>query len=335
MNRLSAANRPSAANHPSRGKRPSLLARPAVFVPLLLVVLAAGGFAWRVIATRSAAEAARQQLVRDVEQEVQKRPLDQDELSRLVARLQKCEGHDADRDLVGALARIELARGRVDRAVELFAPIGGRPGAGPGEQRLWAKLLLRQNEAGMADRTAAAGALQQAQVAAEAAYADGHDAADLSVAWLAAARLPDDAAAGRLGELLLADHASSPSARLVQATRGFSLDTPRRDLETLRDEFADPPPEIEAMLTLVVLQKGDVAGAVALVEPLLARAAGLLAVRQAAALVFHACAAGCAEGSADRASWAKRRDVQLDFLMSRAPAEDPRRAQWGAMQQVR
>jgi hypothetical protein len=306
-----------------------------VLLPLVLVVLAGGFFAFQAFQARSEAAAARRQLLEDVERATRARPLDSDELSRLVARMQKFDDFATARDLVAATVRVEMARGRVDRAAELFAPVANQPGATPAEQRLAAIVWLRRHEAGLPDRTAATAELQQAIEFAENAYADGQDAADLTVAWLAASRLPDHTRADRFADQLRTGHASSPGCKLANATRDFRLDMPRGDLEVLRREFDAPPAEIDAMLALVVLQAGDLPGAVAIVDPCMQRAPGVLAVRWAAALVFHTCALGSPEGSDQRTSWRARRDAQLDWLVQQAPADDERRPQWAAMREAR
>ena len=66
----------------------SPLARPAVYVPVAIAVLAVGALVAKSYAAAAAAGAERAQLIADVDHEVQKRPVDGSELSRLVARLQ-------------------------------------------------------------------------------------------------------------------------------------------------------------------------------------------------------------------------------------------------------
>ncbi|MBM4061818.1 MAG: hypothetical protein FJ265_12095 [Planctomycetes bacterium] len=316
-------------------KKPAALRRPAVVVPILLALGAAVVFGIQAIRAVAAAAAQRAQLLLDVEAATGNQPPDGDELSRLAARLQKIEGHATDRDLVAAMARIEFARGRVDRAAAMFLPFAAQPGASAADQRFGATLLLRQHEAGLPDRGAAATTLQRALGFAQQAYAEGQDAADLTTAWLAALRLPERERAAQLAEQLDAGHASSPGGRLARALRDARLDMPRGDLDALRKLFATPPVEIDARLALVVLQQGDLAGAVAVVEPALLRAPGVAEIRWAAAVVFHACALGHAAGSAERAPWLERRDAQLDWLLEQAPADDPLRERWAALRQER
>jgi hypothetical protein len=320
---------------PAAKKRSTIWLSPAVLAPVALAVVAAGYFVFQSVQSGRTEAAARAQLLLDVETETSKRPPNSDELSSLVARLQKFEDHATAHDLLAGFARIELARGRVLRAAELFTPIAGRPGASPAEQRLGARLLLRQYEQGAADRSTAQGLLQQVLTFAAAAYADSQEAADLTLEWLAASRLPDAERATRIATQLQQNHASSMGARLAKATADFRLDTPRADLETLRREFDEPPAEIDAMLGLVVLQTGDVGAAVSILEPALQRSPGVIPIRWAAALVFHACALGSPDESAARNDWLVRRDAQLDWLSEMAPTNDERRPQWATMRETR
>ncbi len=321
-------------------KRSSPWLSPAVLVPIALVVLAAGYFAFQMVQGRMARDAERTQWLVDVETETKRRPLNSDALSDLVARLQKLDDHATARDLVAGLASIELARGRVPRAAELFLPIANQPGASPAEQRLGARILLNQYEQGTADRSTAQGMLQQVMAFSANAYSDGQDVVDLTREWLAASRLPDAARARQVAGQLQQNHASSPGAQLAKMTADFRLDLPEADLEMLRRDFdAAPwdgvPVEIEAMLALVVLQAGDMPKAVRIVEPALQRVSGVMAIRWAGALVFHACALGSPVDSAARQGWLVRRDAQLDWLSAQAPVDDERRPQWATMREAR
>lgn len=300
---------------------------------LLLVTLGYLVFQWLQAGQQLAA--ARGQLLADVLRATQARPIDSGELSRLVAQLQKLPDHESDHELTAALACIELARGRPERAQALFLAVASQPGASPAEQRLAAQILLRCHESGTADRAAATGMLQQVMAFAEAGYADGHDAPDLLTAWLASNRLPDAEREKRFGEQLRTDHTASLGARLVQCKQAFRLDMPRAELDSLRAEFDRPPAEIDAMLAALVLQQGDLPGALAIAEPALLQTPGVDSVRFAAALVFHACVSGHQDAPDERAHWVARRDAQLDWLDAHAPVDDQRRQAWATMRAVR
>ena len=299
------------------------------FLAALLLALGFLVFQW----LRGGAQraAARAQLLADVMTATQKRPVDTGELSHLVANLQKLPDHEGDRELTAALARIELARGRPERAQAMFLPIASQPGAAPAEQRLGAQILLRCHESGTADRATATAMLQQTMAFAAAAYADGHDADDLLIGWLAANRLPDAEREQRFAEQLRTDHADSPGAKLVQCKQSFRLEMPLAEITNLRAEFAQPPAELDAMHVAVVLQQGDLRGAVATAEPALQRTPGVDSVRHITAIVFHACAKGHPDSPEERAAWVARRDAQLDWLDAHAEPDDGRRAVWAAM----
>ncbi len=320
---------------PAAKRSGSGLGNPAVLVPIVLVVLAIGYFAYQWIQARSDLAASRAQLLQDIQVVTRKRPLDGDELSRLVAKLTKIEGYATERDTVAAMVRIELARGRIDRAAEMFAPIANLPGATPAEHRLAATVMLRRHELGLPDRASAVGVLEQVVTFAESAYADGQDAADLTTAWLAASRLGNAARADGFAAQLQANHAGSPGAKFAKLVHDFRLEMPREEIDAVRREFDEPPAEIDAMLAMVVLQGGDMPGALALVEPALVRAPGLVEVRYAAAVVFHVCVLSSATGSEPRAGWVVRRDAQFDWLVAQAPVDDLRREKWSTMRAVR
>lgn len=305
-----------------------------MLAPLALALLAAIFFAFQWLDRVSAAAAERELLFADIEREAQKQPVDGDELSRLAVRLQKLPNADQAADVALAMARLEHARGRVDRAAELLAPLANRPGASPAEQRLAAAVWLRQHELGAPDRARAIALLQQALAFAERAYADGQRSEDLLHAWLAALRLGDTDRAGQLATQLLEGHHNTPGANLVQLVRTATLTTPRQDIDRVREQFPIPPAEVDVLLVTVLLQAGELDAAVKVLEPLLLRAPGVVEVRRTAALAFHVCVLGNPEGSA-RQPWVQRRDAQLDWLALHAAPEDSGRAGWAAMRNQR
>jgi len=314
--------------------RRSAWQQPLVLAPLGLAALAAVFFAFQWLERSSAASAERALLFADIEREAQKHPIDGDELSRLAVRLQKLPDASEAADVALATARVELARGRVDRAAELLAPLANRPGATPAEQRLAAAVWLRQHELGAADRSRAVALLQQAVAFAERAYADGQSSEDLLHAWLAALRLGETERAGQFAGQLIEAHHSTRGARLAQLVRDATLTTPRQDIERVRELFPVPPAEVDVLLVTVLLQAGELDAAVKLLEPLLLRAPGVVEVRRTAALTFHVCVLGNAAGPA-RQPWVQRRDAQLDWLAGHAAPEDSGRAGWAAMREER
>ena len=321
---------------PVRSARPALT-RPVVWVPILLAVLAIGAFGFQVYREITAERAARTALVAEIEAETGKATPDGGELSRLSARLGKLPDHQSARDLRAASARIDLARDRPERAFASFGNLASEPGATAAEQRLGAAILLRLSETGTGDAAAGLGMMQQVAALSESAYQDGQDPADMLRAWQAATRMSAADAAARFAERLATAHPDSPARRLVQLVGEFESDPrlPLARLDEVRAEFAVPPIEIESMRCLAVLQGGDLEGAVAAVEAVLARAPGVVPVRWAAALVFHACALSHAEGSAPRQQWTERRNQQLRWLLERGPTDDKRRKTWESMLALR
>ncbi|MBL8728740.1 MAG: hypothetical protein JNM25_09945 [Planctomycetes bacterium] len=312
-----------------------MLLRPIVFGPILLVLLAFAAMVWRWQQDRSAAAAAREQLVSQVLSATTRAEPDPQELSHLATLLSKYPDHESAPDLLAAGARIELARNRPERARALFGARAANPASTPAEQGLGAEILLRVQAAGVSDASAATGMLRQAQGYAERAFEASGDPDDLLRAWQAASRLQDRAAVARLTQRLEEVGAESPAARLAQLAAQFDPSLPLARVDALRSAFASPPPELAAMHVLLLLQSGDVRGASLAAEALLLRAPGVLAVRWAAALVFHACALGQPEGSGERARWVDRRNSQLDWLLQYAPADDSRRPQWDTMRSSR
>jgi hypothetical protein len=303
-------------------------------VPAAIVVLAAIALLVQWWRDASAAAAERAAVLAAAESAAAASPPDAQELSRVMARLQQLPDSDSARDLLAAAARVELARDRSDRAFALFASLATQPGASADEQRLGAAILLRQHEAAAGDQSSAAGLLRQALALADSAGAGGTDA-DLLRGWQAASRLGDAEAKARFAALLRDRHGDSPAARLLQVVDSFDPKMPLADLEALRAEFPSVPAELDAMRVLVVLQGGDVRGAVEAADALLRRAPGLFAARMAAMAVFHACALGHAAESAERQHWIDRRNGQLDWLLARAGGEDPNRGRWEAMRASR
>ncbi len=306
-----------------------------LLVTIVLVVGAIAAFGvqqWRVSA---AASAARADLLSRIDAATRKAAIDGNELSQLVAQLHKLPDHETARDLLAAHARIELVRGRPERAFELFGNHALQPGATAAEQSLLVRMLLRMEAPGRADVTAEQGLLKQALGAAESAYATTQDPEDAFGAWLAASRLSDPDAATRTLDALRSRHESSPFAKFAALAAKFDPERDGSELAELASEVPPQLPEVDAMQLLVVLQRGDLEGASAAAEQALGRGAGVPAVRWAAALAFHASALSHAAGTPGRAAWLERRDTQLDWLFSRSPANDPRRERWRALQSQR
>lgn len=307
----------------------SVFARPAVLAPIALLVLAFAGWLWLQQRAAAEARAERTRLLQLVQSATTRAEPDRDELSRLAADIAACPDHETAPDLLAAMARIELARGRPERAQALFGVVAASPAASPEQQGLGAAILIRLHETDVGDAAAATGMLREAEALAARAYDASRDPADLLRAWQAATRLRDEATADRHATALVAAAPDAPATRLVQLATTFEPKTTSpAEVAALRAEFAPIPPELEVLYVMLLLQAGDVRAAAAAAEELLLRAPGVFAVRVATAVVFHACGFGYPAGSVERAQWLRRRDPQLDWLLSHAPADDARRARW-------
>lgn len=308
--------------------------RPVVTIPVVLALAAAGAWAFVVWQETADAATARARVLADVDAALSKRPLDSGELARCTALLQKLPDNDTARDLLAAAARVELARDRPERADHLFGAVAAAPGATAAEQALGARILLRLHEVGAADGPRSAGVLQQVMTMGDAAYRERRDAGDLLCVWQAAERAGNYARSNEVAKELAANHAGAPETKFVQFAVAFDAGLGVAAVDAAAADLSPPPVEAAAMRAFAALQKQDLPGAVAIVDASLPRGAGVGVVRWAAAVVFHACALGSAEGSPERARWVERRNTQVDWVTAQ-PATDPaRREQAAKMRQV-
>lgn len=297
------------------------LARILVFV-VVLAVGAAGVVWWR-------AHAARQQVVEQVLADVAAaagdEPADGSTLSQLMTRIQQLEGHETDRRLCLAMARIEWVRGRLDRALAAIRSWADGVDPTVDELRLAARIQLARHAAGSVGTESPDAVLRQGLAFAEAAHARQPDPATLLLAWTGAFRLGDQAALQRLGDAMAAA-GDGALARLVRAAGSFRIDDPIEPLDTLRAEFAEPPLEIDLMRAQVLLQRGALADAIPVIERLVAAGPAIVLVRHVAAVGWHA-RAMAATGKA-RTDALLQRDAHLNWLQKNASGDDARRTLW-------
>ena len=95
-----------------------------VLVAVVLLALALGGYGFKLLRESGQRAAAVDQLVADVESEIAKPSPDSSELSALATRIRKVEGHESNRALRVALARIDIERGREEQALRDLEPLG-------------------------------------------------------------------------------------------------------------------------------------------------------------------------------------------------------------------
>lgn len=317
-----------AKQSPARGRA------AIVLVAALLALGLAGLAAQRWAATRELHE-QRAVLLADIDAALASDPLDLGGLSRLVALVHKEPDHATDRALRFAEARIEFARNRPERARDLFLDRALEPGAPAAEQSFAARVLLRLHEDGAASGKTPADLLAPAANVAEAAYATTRAADDLLRAWQAAERNGEHDRAKGFADALAADHADTPAARFVAVAVAFDPAAGVDPVLQAIDALPTPAAEGRAMLAFAQLQQGQLAAATATCEEALARAPGVAVVRFAAAVTFHACALGCAEGAADRASWVGRRDAQIGWLLAEPGVAEERLVKLRAMRDVK
>lgn len=294
------------------------------------LLLAAGAFvAYQQVAAWSQEQQQRNGLFAELDEELQKSKPDDSTLSHLVARLDKLPAADSDRDVQFALARIDMARSRVDRAHERFTGFGNLPEASEAQRRLWVAILLGKHALGHQDAKVARGFLLDAsELAVVVAEASG-SVDDWFVAWQVAVRLEDAAGTQRATEQLVNLDRDARQARAASLAQTFTPASPG-GIHALLAEFEVPPPELQAMAVLAQAQGGQLPEAVQQAEAMLRHAPGLLAVRFAAALVFHGCVLG-SETPEQRQRWTTRRNLELDWLLQQSEPEDARRATWQAM----
>lgn len=304
--------------------------RSFLLLPILALVALVAWFAWSKIAVGMAASDARQQLFASVDEELAKEPVDTSALSRLVAQIDKLLDHATAPDALFAKARIEMARGRPERAYELFAGTALRADVSDAERRLLATILVRRHQIGSADRSQAIGWLRDGLGILQPLAERTDSVDDWFAVWQAATRLADDELAARAHARLQELDRESRQARLTAAAVKFLPEAPADHLFGLRAEFGEAPVELEAMAVLAQLQAGENAAAAQAAELLLARAPGVLGARWCAAMVFHVCALTSPD-EVNKASWQQRRNVQLDWLQKQAEPDDRRRETWASM----
>jgi hypothetical protein len=322
---------PNPSPNMTNATRPGLV--PILAIAGVLLFGGGGFWIWSQIRHSQAHAAQREAALAATTAALTQRPVDADAIGRCVASLRKIVGFDDDRELRAAEAQLELARDRAEVAEERFVSLAAEPGASIAEQRLAARILLRRHEADLGDR--AAGALANVFGYSSAAYQADRRPADLLRAWQAAERLGRSDDAKRCAADLARDHAGSAEHRFVAAAMAFGANTGIAEAEQSLAGLEDVPAEFAAMAAQAQLLAGDVPAAVRTVDAALARSPGLALVRTVAANVFHACALGSAAGSADRATWAARRDAQLDWLERLPDLADERRAFLRSLRDVR
>ncbi len=313
-------------------KKASPFADRRVIALAVLIVAIAGYYIFGWWSGGQARAAARSKLVSDTVAELQKDQPASDKLSKLMAGIARLPDALTASDLLAAQARIELHRGRPERAENLFGAIAASPTASAEDQSLGSRILMAKHEGFGGDKVQAKTMLEQVLIMSERAYGETRDVQDLFRAWQAATRLWDSRS-GELAGQLQANHAESPESLLAQLSKNFEPVSDRDVVAQLIVDFATQPAELRAMQTIVTVHNDDLPGALSDAQSHLIASAGTPCVRIALAYVLHICATGHPAESADRTVFVNRRNVQLDWLDARAPVE--KRAKWQPMRQLR
>jgi hypothetical protein len=309
--------------------RPRSRLLPLACILLALGVVAVGVLWWQ----RSAARReAIDQLLGEVATATAGTEPDGSALSALVARIQQQPEHGDDRSLQVAMARIEFARGRLDRAMELLRPWAAGVEPTADELLLAARVQLARFAVGSVGSELPDSVLRQAQDFAESAHAQGQGEAALLLAWLAAYRRGDSAEIARLGQALAA-HPDSPEAEFVRAASEFNVDGQLEPLDALRRRMPAPPLELDLMRVQIMLRVGALTEAMGEVERLLQAGAAMHLVRHVAAVAWHGQA--MAQEGAPREQSLRQRDAHLAWLQSHMPLDDSRRELWQQLLQTR
>lgn len=304
-----------------------------VLVPIALLALAGGS--WVYLQVRSA-RGERQRvadLLLDVEREVTKEEPEGSELSSLVTRIRNAGDPERDPRLRRALARIEVARGRDDRAWAQLQPLALAMEPEPDDQALGARLL-----ASMHGKTGNLQDLRQALELAESAHRARGDTATLFLAWQCAVRLGGEASETRqrLGDRLRELAPDGAEAALVTILARDEEQVPVEDCQALAGRFEEVPMELAMALATGHLQQGAVADALHELDRVLPRAPALMDLRHLAATAcwaFGRQSQGAAPAEVER----RRSEMaaHLRWLLANAPAGDPRRGHWRTMLESR
>jgi len=314
------------------GKKASPLADRRVIVLAVVIVAIAGYYIFGWWSDNAARAAARAKLLTDTVAELEKDVPSNDVLSRLMAGMSRLPDGSTATDLLAAQAKIELYRGRAERADNLFGAIAASPTASAEHMSLGSRILIKKHEGFGGDKVEAKTMLERVLTMAERAYAETRDVDDLFRAWQAATRLWDPRA-GDLASQLQANHQETPHSGLAKLNKNFEPIRDRQAVAELIVDFGVAPAELQAMHTIVTAHNEDVPGALKAAEQHLLVSPGTPCVRIALAYVLHVCATGSTAESVDRAAFVNRRNIHLDWLDARAPED--KRARWTPMRQLR
>lgn len=306
--------------------------RPVFLVALL--ALGAGGFygfaAWqesaRKAALRSAAIAEAEALVESGAAT---------DSSRLMAQLLELGPEDHEARVV--CARLELLRGRPERAVELLRPTLQDSASEPA-LRAAAEAWLLHSERAAGDAGSRRALLADGLGFAERAASSSGSAADWFRCWQAAIRLGDvDVAARSLAALESVDAGGlrARTATMIVSMQKPDAAAPAIDaVAELSAAWGKAPLELRLLECGMRIASNDLDVALRLADEAVAEAPNRFEARNLAATAHHSAAMQSQEGP-DRDRHIRIRDAQIDWLDANADADDPRRPTWLSWRQAR
>lgn len=306
--------------------------KPALVAVAAIVVLGGASVAIYSFSQGEQSSGEARALVEAARAELQRDELDRDAVVKLARRISEEVVTNDDRDLDRALARLELALGRVQRAWQLHVASSGLDPELE-DLLLSARILLRRHgERG----ERALGDVESAAHLAERHY-DAVGAPDsLFMAWQGVRRAGDDEEVARIAAVLTTEHAASLPGRLVALFGDPSISI--EQLRALELEFLSAPSqlhhvrvpeELEVGLAFLLLSSGgdedpaedDVAEALGRLERVLATYPASVGARSALVMALHL------SGERDK------RNLHLDWLLANASPDDTRRSAWRGLKE--
>lgn len=306
--------------------------RPLLLVALLVVGV--GGFygvaAWQEAAGRAALRSA---AIAQAEALIESGTAA--DSSVLMAQLLELGPQDIDARVV--CARLEMLRGRPERAVELLRPTL-QDSASESALRTAAEAWLLHCERAAGDAGSRRALLAEGLAFAERAAASSGSADDWFRCWQAASRLGDGEASARALAALQsidADGVRARTARMIAAMQKPDTSLPAVEAVTeLSGAWANPPLELRLLECGMRIASNDLDVALRLADEAVAEAPNRFEARNLAATAHHSAAMQSQEGP-DRERHIRIRDAQIDWLDANADADDSRRPTWLSWRQAR
>jgi tetratricopeptide (TPR) repeat protein len=255
--------------------------------------------------------------------------------SRVMAKLLELGGEDREAGVLAA--RIELLRGRHDRAMERLRPFLDQD-SDADALRAACAAWLGHAEKGAGDADARRAWIGEAVGFAERAAVASGLASDWFSCWQAASRAGDVETSVRAAESLKSADVDSIEARTVAMLTSMQQEgaaTP--SLETVHQlavDWGKAPIELQLLECALLLAQNELQRAIELADAALAIAPNRFEARNFAAAAHHSAVLQSEPGPL-RERHANLRDAQIQWLDANAEADDARRPQWLAWRQVR